>query len=82
MKTVEEAAGVRPTARPARLRRGQLRPRPRLRLRLRLRVWAADWANCQARQAECASLLSFINFPFDDCRSLCWEKGEPKGWLR
>lgn len=63
MKTVEEAAGVRPTARPARLRRRQLRPRLRLRLLLRLRVWAADWANYQAGQADCACLLSFINFP-------------------
>lgn len=65
MRTVEEAAGVRPAARPARLRRAQLRPRLRLRLRLRLCVLgAADWATWQARQADCACLLSFINLPW------------------
>lgn len=82
MKTVEEAAGVRPTATPARLRRRQLRPRLRLRLRLRLRVGAADWATCQAGQADCACLLSFINFPLMAVGRCAGEKGEPSGWLR
>lgn len=33
-------------------------------MRLRVRAWAADWASCQAEQAGCACLLSFINFPW------------------
>lgn len=84
MRTVEEAAGVRPAARPARLRRTQLRPRLRLRLRLRLCVLgAAYWATWQAGQADCACLLSFINLPWDGLSVVgLGEKGEPRGCLR
>lgn len=88
MKTVEEAARVRPpAARPARLRREGNCVRDRVCacacVCLRLCVWAADWATGQARQADCACLLSFIKFPLMTVRSLgCGRKASRGGGLR
>jgi hypothetical protein len=74
MKAVEEAAGERPTATPARLRIDG-------NCVLRLRIRVDDWATCPARQADYACLLVIYQFPFDGLSVVGLGEGRAEGWL-